>query len=224
MYDEYIELTIQGITRGKELEDAYILILRAAKEDGFFPVLIDKHGFETIYEAMQNHDYTCAHMMNLLAERMCVPMQGMRILRPSDGKTMALVDFQCSDQLISITVPIAEAIVATLEKNKSIWVDKAMYERQIKFNPSDQSMALPITAMNKELLENALQSAVKEDNFELASILRDELNKRKNLAKMKKISRAETIDEDAQKLAETDSPLTDYQGSNNPTSKGNEQG
>ena len=32
--------------------------------------------------------------------------------------------------------------------------------------------------MNNELLEAALQGAVEEENFELASILRDELKKR----------------------------------------------
>lgn len=39
-------------------------------------------------------------------------------------------------------------------------------------------MTLPISAMNDKLLHDALQAAVDEDNFELASILRDELKKR----------------------------------------------
>ena len=39
-------------------------------------------------------------------------------------------------------------------------------------------MALPLAAMSNNLLKEALKSAVEDDNFELASVLRDELNKR----------------------------------------------
>ena len=39
-------------------------------------------------------------------------------------------------------------------------------------------MALSLFAMDNDLLKEAIDSAVAEDNYELASILRDELNKR----------------------------------------------
>ena len=39
-------------------------------------------------------------------------------------------------------------------------------------------MALPLAAMTEQLLEEALQAAVEEENFELAGILHDELKKR----------------------------------------------
>lgn len=179
MYDGYIRLSIQGLTRGKELAEAYILILKAEDETGFVPILIDERGFKLVCNAMQEHDFTCSHMMNLLADRVNIPMTGVRILRPSGGKTMALVDFQMIDQLLSITVPIAEAVVAALEKGLPIWIDRNAFERQAKLNsPSNDSMALPITALSNDLLEKALQGAVDEDNFELATILRDELNRR----------------------------------------------
>lgn len=63
MYDNYIELKVEGLTRGRELKDAYILILREREGERIFPVLIDEEGFNMIMQAMRNKDYTCSHLM-----------------------------------------------------------------------------------------------------------------------------------------------------------------
>lgn len=36
MYDNYIELKVEGLTRGRELKDAYILILRERRANAYF--------------------------------------------------------------------------------------------------------------------------------------------------------------------------------------------
>ena len=43
-------------------------------------------------------------------------------------------------------------------------------------------MALPIAAMSEALLREALKTAVQEERFELAAVLRDELRKREQSA------------------------------------------
>lgn len=61
----------------------------------------------------------------------------------------------------------------------SLWMQKDLFEKQANCQPSGERVSLPISALNKELIETAIKDAVAEDNFELASILRDELNRRK---------------------------------------------
>lgn len=179
MYDNYVELKVEGITRGRELQDAFILILREKEGQRFFPVLIDQQGYNMIMKALRNKDFTCSHLMVKLAARVGMTPIGVRLMQPANGKTKALIDFELINEMVSITTPVAEAVVAAIETNSAIWVQRAIFERQTKVNKTDsQSMALPITAMNDKLLNEALKSAVEEDNFELASILRDELNKR----------------------------------------------
>lgn len=182
MYDNYIELKVEGLTRGRELKDAYILILREREGERIFPVLIDEEGFNMIMQAMRNKDYTCSHLMVKLASRVGMTPIGIRLMQPANGKTQALIDFELVNEIVSITTPIAEAVVTALETRSSLWVQRATFERQTRMNKNggSQNMALPITAMSDKLISDALQAAVKEDNFELATILRDELNKRKD--------------------------------------------
>lgn len=182
MYDNYIELKVEGLTRGRELKDAYILILREREGERIFPVLIDEEGFNMIMLAMRNKDYTCSHLMVKLASRVGMTPIGIRLMQPANGKTQALIDFELVNEIVSITTPIAEAVVTALETRSSLWVQRTTFERQTRMNKNggSQNMALPITAMSDKLISDALQAAVKEDNFELATILRDELNKRKD--------------------------------------------
>lgn len=182
MYDNYIELKVEGLTRGRELKDAYILILREREGERIFPVLIDEEGFNMIMQAMRNKDYTCSHLMVKLASRVGMTPIGIRLMQPANGKTQALIDFELVNEIISITTPIAEAVVTALETRSSLWVQRTTFERQTRMNKNggSQNMVLPITAMSDKLISDALQAAVKEDNFELATILRDELNKRKD--------------------------------------------
>ncbi len=182
MYDNYIELKVEGLTRGRELKDAYILILREREGERIFPVLIDEEGFNMIMQAMRNKDYTCSHLMVKLASRVGMTPIGIRLMQPANGKTQALIDFELVNEIVSITTPIAEAVVTALETRSSLWVQRTIFERQTRMNKNggSQNMALPITAMSDKLISDALQAAVKEDNFELATILRDELNKRKD--------------------------------------------
>lgn len=182
MYDNYIELKVEGLTRGRELKDAYILILREREGERIFPVLIDEEGFNMIMQAMRNKDYTCSHLMVKLASRVGITPIGIRLMQPANGKTQALIDFELVNEIVSITTPIAEAVVTALETRSSLWVQRTTFERQTRMNKNggSQNMALPITAMSDKLISDALQAAVKEDNFELATILRDELNKRKD--------------------------------------------
>lgn len=182
MYDNYIELKVEGLTRGRELKDAYILILREREGERIFPVLIDEEGFNMIMQAIRNKDYTCSHLMVKLASRVGMTPIGIRLMQPANGKTQALIDFELVNEIVSITTPIAEAVVTALETRSSLWVQRTTFERQTRMNKNggSQNMALPITAMSDKLIGDALQAAVKEDNFELATILRDELNKRKD--------------------------------------------
>lgn len=181
MYENSIELGIEGLTRGKDFRDAYILVLREKPNGRFYPVLISHEAYDMVAAALNNHDYTCSRLMNKLAQRLNMRLSGIRLLQPHNGETQALLDFETdSIKPISIHVSAAEAAVTALETKTSLWIDKWLFNRQSHLPQTDQNMALPLAAMNCNLLEEVLQSAVADDNFELASILRDELNKRKS--------------------------------------------
>lgn len=178
MYENYTELLIEGLTRGKELQEAYILVLRDRNGENFMPILLSAHEYEIIASALNQQDFSCSKLMNQLARRVGMRLLGVRLLQPRNGQTQALIDFEWINEVVSIAVPMAEAAVAALEEGTSFWVQKDVLAHQVNFTNTSDRMTLPISAMNDKLLHDALQAAVDEDNFELASILRDELKKR----------------------------------------------
>lgn len=180
MYDNYVELRVAGLTRGRELSDAYILVLVATGSDIVYPVLISHDGYDKIFAALNNNDFTSSHLMHRLARRVGMSMAGIRVMQPHNGETNAMIDFQLFNESVSLSAPIAEATVAAIEANAPIYVQRSLFERQSKIQHSGNNVALPITAMSNNLLEQALESAVSEDNFELAILLRGELKRRED--------------------------------------------
>lgn len=178
LYDNYIELHVEGLTRGRELHHACILVLHEKNGNKFLPILLNHKGYEIVTAALQNGDFTPSHMMHQLTIRLGIVPMGIRIMRPVKGETQALIDFALTNEVVSMAVPIAEAVVAALEMRIPLWMERTQFARQTIRQPSRDTMALPLAAMTEQLLEEALQAAVEEENFELAGILHDELKKR----------------------------------------------
>ncbi len=178
MYDNYTQLIVEGLTRGNDLHNAFILVLKQKGGDAIYPILISREDYQNIRAAFEEKDFTSTHLMNQLANRLGMRMTGIRIMQPANGQTQAVIDFELINQVVSIATPVAEAIIATLETNANIWIKTSMFERITRHKNTEGSMALPITAMNDQLLKEALEAAVKEDNFELAAVLHEELVKR----------------------------------------------
>lgn len=179
MYDHYIELNIEGVTRGRDLQHAFILILQEKGGQRLYPILLEKEGYDQVEAALIHKDYTCSRLMNQLANRVGMTMLGVRILLPHNGRTQALLDFELINEVVSITVSAAEATIAALETKCSFWIEPSRLDIQSKTKHDEGQMALSLYAMNEKLLEEALESAVEEDHFELAAVLRDELKRRK---------------------------------------------
>ena len=57
--------------------------------------------------------------------------------------------------------------------------EKLFIRQSVPFEAGKSRMALPVNVLSTALLEDALPKAIKNENYELASNLRDELNKRK---------------------------------------------
>lgn len=178
MYSNYTELTIQSLMRGTQLRGAYILLLSAKDGSGFYPILLDKLGFLKVGRALNHHEFASTRLMNRLAGRVGMSMTGARITQAVSGQTRALIDFELGNEIVSIPSEAADAVVAALETNRSVWVSTKAFEQQKRMDPGDGKMALPLSAMNVNLLQEALESAVTEDNYELAIALRTELEKR----------------------------------------------
>jgi hypothetical protein len=79
----------------------------------------------------------------------------------------------------SVRLRMSDAVLLSLISNIPLYIEDNLMERQcFLFDEKAQSIAIPINTMDLSCLKSALKDAVENENYELASQLRDEINRR----------------------------------------------
>lgn len=102
------------------------------------------------------------------------------------GAYSAVLNNEDTQKQISISG--VEAVLLNKISNDKIplYIDEALFLRQSsKFNMRAEGVALPVNALPVSMLEKTLDKAVAAENYELASQLRDEINRRREAGDQK---------------------------------------
>ena len=72
-----------------------------------------------------------------------------------------------------------DGILLSLITGMEIYADRGLMTKQsAEYNPNFTQMAVPVNVITDKMLEESLRKAIENENYELASSLRDELKKR----------------------------------------------
>jgi bifunctional DNase/RNase len=81
----------------------------------------------------------------------------------------------------SVRVRTSDAVLLSIISHIPIYIEERLMERQsIPYDENATGVAIPINSMDTPRLKAALENAVEEENYELASQLRDEIKRRKS--------------------------------------------
>lgn len=79
-----------------------------------------------------------------------------------------------------VSLRASDAILLSLIAHLPVYIDTKLFLRQsVPFKPESPGLALPVNTITDRMLKAALDKAVADENYELASNLRDEMLKRK---------------------------------------------
>ena len=79
----------------------------------------------------------------------------------------------------SVRLRMSDAVLLSIISDIPLYIENNLMERQcFPFDEKAQKRAIPINTMDLPRLQSALSDAVENENYELASQLRDEINKR----------------------------------------------
>lgn len=79
----------------------------------------------------------------------------------------------------SVRLRMSDAVLLSIISNIPLYIEDRLFERQcFPYDEQSQSIAIPINTMDLPRLKMALEHAVEDENYELASQLRDEINRR----------------------------------------------
>lgn len=201
MEKTYIPLRPIGVTQGVQLDAAYILMLEQKADRRIVPVLITKEDSAQIYAALTHHDYTPAALFRSLTSTFDMTVERIVLDLPFRGHTTARLWINQAGDLRIVPTSVSMAVCISLLMHVGLYVLATDYETLTRQGRQEGQVALPIAAMSESLLREALKTAAKEERFELAAVLRDELRKREQLA--------DSSEEPAEEKAEdnTDSPV-----------------
>ena len=73
----------------------------------------------------------------------------------------------------------SDAILLSLIARVPVFIEEQLMATQSSpYHPTAKGMAIPVNTISSEMLEKALEKAIEEENYELASYLRDEQRRR----------------------------------------------
>ena len=83
-----------------------------------------------------------------------------------------------ADTLDTEMIRVSDAVLLSVSCHVPLYIST---ERQsVPFSDKDKGVALPLNSISFDMLKAALEKAIGEENYELASHLRDEMRKREN--------------------------------------------
>lgn len=81
-------------------------------------------------------------------------------------------------------LPASDAVLLSLIASVPLYIETKLMEIQSSpYHASATGMAIPVNTISNEMLSKALEKAVEDENYELASYLRDEQRRRSNSSK-----------------------------------------
>ena len=84
----------------------------------------------------------------------------------------------------SVRIRMSDAVLLNLIAHYPLYIEEQLMKRQsVPFEKEARGVTIPINTLDSVRLNTALQHAIDDENYELASQLRDELNRRKTLKK-----------------------------------------
>lgn len=74
----------------------------------------------------------------------------------------------------------SDAILLSVVSDIPLYIDHSLLLRQsVPYNPSHRGISIPINSLSEDMLNKALEQAINDENYEMASYVRDEINRRK---------------------------------------------
>ena len=175
-----VEFKLKALSKGLSVKDVYILVLCEKYGSTLFPLPITQEQ-ETFVAGMMNPVQTnrpsLLESLRLMYAASGVIVSAVCINNLIDGEFKAEV-YQIHDGEETVCdVSAGDAIILDMYFRVPIYVDQNLM-KMASSNNSEHTFSFSIKSISKDMLKEVLADAVKNEQYEIASIIRDELKKR----------------------------------------------
>lgn len=178
--NEHITLQVHYLTRGTQLAHAHILILKHSESDLHLPVLITEEEAEALKNVVEKgHSEDTALALQIL-KALDTDIRSIHIVPDLPGRYHALVVMQTAQSSRhTLTCPVVKGVCLAIATKQPLLMAQADFLQHLGQMKDNGHVAFPLPAMTDRLLDEALQVAIDEENYELAATLHREIKTRK---------------------------------------------
>lgn len=176
-----IELIVTDILCKASDDRAYVMILKERDGNRKIMVAIGVNEAQAIAFALKGietkrpitHD-----LFRSLADALGAKMTCATIGKVSDGTFYSQLLYRQGDALCQIDSRTSDAVAIALRAGAPIYIDEELLERVAIRDVFDGAISVPITVADTDTLRTVLDKAVKEENYELAMKIKEEIDSR----------------------------------------------
>ena len=173
-----VKVNFKSISEIVGTSDIGLLVLVDEKEERQLAVTCDKQMIHQLSLRLQQ-----APEMEKLLPEVLVQVIGklsdelvISALKGGEYKAMLIN----TSTLDIVPIKVGDAILLSVISDIPLFVEQGLMLRQsIPYTVQAKGMKIPVNALTDEMLSSALAKAVEDENYELATHLRDEINRRK---------------------------------------------
>lgn len=107
-----------------------------------------------------------------------IELEKVVIDRINDGTYYSTLYYTRDGECATIDSRTSDAIAIAIRANASVYIREELLNRMCIRDEQNGAVSIPITAADEETLRVAMENAVKEENYELAMKLKEEIDSR----------------------------------------------
>ena len=167
---------LQQIVGGDDLS---VILLTDEARQRALSVVCDADMTRQLLIRLRGSRDICRTMLPEVLLKMLHSSYEMLIVGVYDGQYQVMMMDTASGE--SRRIRMSDAVLLSMISHIPLYIeDRLMKQQSVAFDEHATGVAIPINSMETERLKIALKNAVEEENYELASQLRDELKRRKS--------------------------------------------
>ena len=178
-----IELVVTDILCKASDDRAYVMILKERDGNRKIMVAIGVNEAQAIAFALKGiatkrpitHD-----LFRSLANALGATMKCATIGKISDGTFYSQLLYQQGDAICQIDSRTSDAVAIALRAGAPIYIDEELLNRVGVHDVFNGAISVPISVADTDTLRTVLDKAVKEENYELAMKIKEEIDSRTN--------------------------------------------
>ena len=177
-----IPLRFENIQQVVGRDELAVILLTDEKRQRALSVICDEVMTRQIMLRLQNPELCRSLLPEVLVEMLKGGSYEMMVYGIHDGQYQVVLSD--SDFQRSVRLRMSDAVLLHLIGGYPLYIEDMLFQMQsVPFDEHATGISIPINTMDRPRLNMALKHAIDDENYELASQLRDELKRREKLKK-----------------------------------------